>query len=100
MATRRRKRKIWYLREQTPMARLTRDGASSKPAIRRRIQGLALLIPELPEKDIRAALKCDTYVIGRFGKKHRISFDYLLFGDLKGLHATLQRRLALEGAIK
>jgi len=37
-------------------------------------------------------MKCSTYETGIFAKKHRVSFDWLLAGDLKGLQRKTRER--------
>jgi hypothetical protein len=42
--------------------------------------------------DVAKAMKCSTYETGIFAKKHRVSFDWLLAGDLKGLQRKTRER--------
>jgi len=66
-----------------------RDGASTHRAIRTRIR---LLAAErgLTQSDIHAALTVNTYDIMHFAKRHRVSLDWLICGDLKGLLRTVK----------
>jgi hypothetical protein len=65
--------------------RLTKAGASSDAAIRQRV---ALIAAErkLDASEIKSMMKgrLGTLQIGQFCKKHNLSVDWLLIGDLKG----------------
>jgi hypothetical protein len=65
--------------------RLTKEGASSNATIRRRI---ALIAAErkLDPSETTAVMKgrLTLYHIGQFAKKHHVSVDWLIAGDLKG----------------
>jgi hypothetical protein len=78
-------------RRKTPLGRLTEDGASSIAAIRRRIQVIALE-RRLQPSEIAKALTCRTYELGQFAERHRLSLDWPIGGDLKGLLQTAQAR--------
>ena len=72
--------------------RLTEDGASSKAAIRKRI---ALIAAErkLDPSEIEELMKgrwLRTFHLRQFAKKHHLSVDWLIFGDLKGLLRTVR----------
>jgi hypothetical protein len=72
--------------------RLTEDGASSKAAIRKRI---ALIAAErkLDPSEIEELMKgrwLRTFHLRQFAKKHHLSVDWLIFGDLKGLLETVR----------
>ncbi|MEH2546673.1 hypothetical protein V1283_003318 [Bradyrhizobium sp. AZCC 2262] len=71
-------------RRSTPAGRLAEDGSTSKEAMRRRILALAYE-RKLPEKEFAKALTCQTFHVAEFAERHRLSFDWLYFGDLKGL---------------
>jgi hypothetical protein len=79
--------------ELVALGRLTDDGASSNGAVRRRI---ALIAAErkLDPSEINALMKgrwLPTFDLCQFAKKHRLSFDWLLGGDLKGRLRMAQR---------
>jgi hypothetical protein len=72
--------------------RLTDDGASSNAAIRRRI---ALIAAErkLDPSETMAMMKgrwLTTFHLCQFAKKHSLSVDWLIFGDLKRLLKTVR----------
>jgi hypothetical protein len=71
--------------EITAMERLAKDGASSDAAIRKR---LALFATErkLDASETGAVMKgrLSSYHLGQFAKKHHVSFDWMLAGDLEG----------------
>jgi hypothetical protein len=72
--------------------RLSKDGASSNAATRRRI---ALITAErnLHPSETRALIKgrCLTLRhLGQFAEKHRVNLDWLTGGDLKGLLDTVR----------
>ena len=46
----------------------------------------------LPPDEIAKVMTCRTDDVVQFAKRHRISCDWLLFGDLKGLLRTAQAR--------
>lgn len=71
-------------RRSTAAGRLSVDGATSKDAIRRRILALAYE-RKLPKAEFAKALTCQTFQVAEFVERHRLSFDWLYFGDLKGL---------------
>jgi hypothetical protein len=78
-------------RRETPIGRLFDDGATNNEHTRKRIQWLAEE-RKLPPEDVAKAMKLSTYEIGRFAKKYRVSYDWLLYGDLKGLQRMTQER--------
>jgi hypothetical protein len=72
--------------ELAHIERLNAAGASSKAAIRQRI---ALIAAErkLDPSEIKSLMKgrwLPSYDLCQFAKRHRLSFDWLLGGDLKG----------------
>jgi hypothetical protein len=71
-------------RRSTPHGRLAEDGATSKEAVRRRILALAYE-RKLPKAEFAKALTCSTFAVAQFADRHRLSYDWLLLGDLKGL---------------
>jgi hypothetical protein len=79
--------------ELVALGRLNAAGASSKAAIRQRI---ALIAAErkLDPSEINSLMKgrwLPTFDLCQFAKKHRLSFDWLLGGDLKGRLRMAQR---------
>src|ERR1700686_4117453 len=71
--------------------RLTEDGASSKAAIRKRIALIAAerkLDPSETEELMKGRW-LRTFHLRQFAKKHHLSVDWLIFGDLKGLLRTV-----------
>jgi hypothetical protein len=75
--------------------RLTRDGATSDDALRRRVRAIAEE-RNIPPADYAKLLhkRITTGAVMAFGKKHKISFDWLLAGDLKGLRRMTQEAKA------
>jgi hypothetical protein len=68
------------------MERLDRDGDSSNKAMQRRVRAFAHE-KKLAPTDIKKLMKkrpSDSAIMA-FCKKHKVSFDWLLAGDLKGL---------------
>jgi hypothetical protein len=78
-------------RPKTPLGRLTKDGASTNEAMRRRIQVIAHE-RRLQPSEVAKALTCRTFDVVQFAERHRISCDWLICGDLKGLLRTAQAR--------
>jgi hypothetical protein len=80
--------------EIAALKRLSKDGASSNAAVRRRI---ALIAAErkLDPSETRALMKgrCLTLRhLGQFAEKHRVNLDWLIGGNLKGLLDTARGR--------
>jgi hypothetical protein len=78
--------------EIAAIERLTEHGASSNAAIRKRI---ALIAAErkLDPSETEALMKgrwLRTFHLCQFAKKHHLSVDWLLFGNLKGLLETVR----------
>jgi hypothetical protein len=71
-------------RELAAKARLAIDGACSTEATQRRILWLAHE-RKLPPVDIAKAMTCKLHHLADFIKRHDLSYDWLLYGDLKGL---------------
>ena len=72
--------------------RLNEDGATTNAAIRRRI---ALIAAErkLDASETKALMKgrwLTTFHLCQFAKKHSLSVDWLIFGELKGLLETVR----------
>ena len=67
-------------------ARLVRDGASSNAAMRRRLSALAAernLPPAEYAKLVHKRIMASA--VHEFCRKHNVSLDWLMYGDLKGL---------------
>jgi hypothetical protein len=75
--------------------RLRRDGADSNDALRRRVRAFAAE-RSLPPADIAKLMykRISTRDIMAFCKRHKVSFDWLLCGDLRGLHRMTQEAKA------
>jgi hypothetical protein len=71
--------------------RLHRDGSDSTPAMQRRIQALAAE-RSIPPADFAKLLhkRVGMNAVAAFCEKHKVSMDWLLCGDLKGLLRTMQ----------
>jgi hypothetical protein len=75
-------------RRKTPLGRLHTDGSCKPENVRRRLQWLAYE-RQIPEKDL-PKVQCDpTDELLDFAEKHHVSLDWLLGGDLKGLHRMI-----------
>ncbi len=78
-------------RLQKARERLRRDGAESLPAMQRRVLALAEERKWQPAEYRRLMFKrVSTRDVMLFGKRHKVSFDWLLCGDLKGLQQMKQ----------
>jgi hypothetical protein len=75
--------------------RLRRDGADSHDALRRRVRAFAAE-RSLSPADIAKLMykRISTRDVMAFCKKHKVSFDWLLYGDLRGLHRMAQEAKA------
>jgi hypothetical protein len=80
------KRTLADLPRRKALQRLERDGATSRPAMQRRILALAAE-RSIPPADFHKLMykRINTRDVMAFCEKHKISFDWLLCGDLKGL---------------
>ena len=80
------KRTLADLPRRKAMQRLELDGATSRPAMQRRILALAAE-RSIPPADFHKLMykRPSTEAVMVFCKKHKVSFDWLLCGDLKGL---------------
>jgi hypothetical protein len=76
--------------------RLERDGAHSIDAIRRRVRAIALE-RNIPPADFGKLLhkRIITAHAVAFCKKHKVSMDWLLCGDLQGLRRMTQWRRSI-----
>jgi hypothetical protein len=72
-------------RRKTPLGRLQTDGSCKPENVRRRLQWLAYE-RQIPEKDLPKVQCNPTDELFDFAEKYHISLDWLLCGDLKGLH--------------
>jgi hypothetical protein len=74
--------------------RLKRAGAHSTAAMQRRVRALAAE-RDIPPADIHKLMykRPSTEAVMVFCKKHNVSFDWLLAGDLKGLQRMTQERV-------
>jgi hypothetical protein len=73
--------------------RLTRDGAGSTAALQRRVMALAHERNLAPADFHKLMYKRpSTRDVGLFCEKHKVSYDWLLCGDLKGLQRMTQER--------
>jgi hypothetical protein len=70
---------------KTPLGRLHTDGSCKPENIRRRLHWLAYE-RQIPEKDLPKVQCNPTDEFFDFAEKYHISLDWLLCGDLKGLH--------------
>jgi hypothetical protein len=77
----------------TPFERLERDGAHSTFSMQRRVKALAYEI-NIPPADFHKLMykRPDGYAIHVFCEKYKVSYDWLLAGDLKGLRRMTQAR--------
>ena len=72
--------------------RLNKAGASSDAAVRRRIALIAAERKLNPSetKPLMSDRSIPLHPLGQFRKKHNLSLDWLLAGDLKGLKQTAE----------
>ena len=76
------------------LQRLERDGATSRPAMQRRILALAAE-RSIPPADYAKLMhkRVNDRAIHVFCKKYKVSYDWLLCGDLKGLQRMKHERV-------
>lgn len=86
------KKALADVKRRKAIDRLRRDGCCSMDAVRRRVRALAeernippADYPKLMHKRIMTAHAL------AFCEKHKVSLDWLLYGDLKGLQRMTQR---------
>ena len=93
------KRTLADLPRRKALQRLERDGATSRPAMQRRIQAIAAE-RSIPPADFHKLMykRPSTQAVMDFCKKHKVSFDWLLCGDLKGLARMEQKRKQVAAA--
>jgi hypothetical protein len=77
--------------------RLERDGAHSTAALQRRVRALAQE-RSIPPADIHKLMykRISTPDVMKFCEKHKVSYDWLLCGDLKGLQRMTSERKLCE----
>jgi len=87
------KRAIADVARRKAADRLRRDGAHSMDAIRRRVRAIAQE-RNLQPADITKLMhkRISNQPRLAFAEKHKISLDWLLCGDLKGLQRMMQAR--------
>ena len=80
------KTSIAQLNQRKARERLERDGAHSSDALRRRVRAIAQE-RNLPPADIAKLMykRINTRDVMLFCEEHKVSFDWLLCGDLRGL---------------
>ena len=93
------KRTLADLPRRKALQRLERDGATSRPAMQRRIQVIAAE-RSIPPADFHKLMykRISTRDVMLFCEKHKVSFDWLLCGDLKGL-ARMERERKQAAAV-
>jgi hypothetical protein len=81
------KKSLANLASQAAFRRLAREGAHSTAAMQRRVRAIAQE-RNLPPADFAKLMhkRITTPAVMAFCKKHKVSFDWLLCGDLQGLH--------------
>jgi hypothetical protein len=80
-------------RRKTPLGRLHTDGSCKPENVRRRLQWLACE-RQIPEKDLPKVQCNPTDELFDFAEKYHVSLDWLLCGDLKGLHRMMGKPCA------
>jgi hypothetical protein len=85
----------WTHAARQALRRLERDGATSTPAMQRRILALAAE-RSIPPADFHKLMykRPSTEAVMIFCEKHKVSYDWLLCGDLKGLQRMTQKARA------
>lgn len=80
---------------QAACRRLERDGAHSTAALQRRVMAIAQE-RNIPPADFAKLMhkRVSTGAVMTFCEKYKISFDWLLCGDLRGLHRMTQEAKA------
>jgi hypothetical protein len=81
------KRALADLPRRRALDRLDRDGAHSTAAVQRRVRALAHE-RNIPPADFAKLMykRINMRDVMAFCEKHKVSYDWLLCGDLKGLH--------------
>jgi hypothetical protein len=91
------KKAIADLPRRKALQRLERDGATSTKAVQRRVRAIAEE-RNIPPADFAKLMhkRISITAIGAFCEKYKISYDWLLCGDLQGLAHMEQRRKDAE----
>src|SRR5665647_3837728 len=90
------------IKQRQARERLTRDGAHSSDALRRRVRAFAEE-RSLPPAEIHKLMykRISTRDVMLFCEKHKVSYDWLLCGDLRGLQRmTREAKAALPEMTK
>ena len=87
------KRSLADVARRKAFDRLERDGAHSSDALRRRVRALAQE-RNIPPADFAKLMykRINTRDVMAFCEKHKVSYDWLLVGDLQGLRRIPRRR--------
>ena len=85
---------------QRAFRRLERDGAHSTAALQRRVRALAEE-RNIPPADFHKLMykRPSTPAVMVFCEKHKVSYDWLLCGDLKGLQRMTSERKLCNQAV-
>jgi len=87
---------IAQLQQRKARERLDRDGAHSDDALRRRVRAFAQERNLQPADYAKLMYKrINTRDVMLFCEKHKVSFDWLLCGDLRGLQRMTQEVKAI-----
>jgi hypothetical protein len=94
------KRAIAENRRRKAFDRLERDGAHSTAALQRRVRALAQE-RNIPPADFHKLMykRPSTPDVMVFCEKHKVSYDWLLCGDLKGLQRMTSERKLCNQAV-
>ena len=94
------KRAIAENRRRKAFDRLERDGAHSTAALQRRVRALAQE-RNIPAADFHKLMykRPSTPDVMVFCEKHKVSYDWLLSGDLKGLQRMTSERKLCNQAV-
>ena len=89
------KRSLADVARRKAFDRLERDGAHSSDALRRRVRALAQE-RNIPPADFAKLMykRINTRDVMAFCEKHKVSYDWLLGGDLQGLRRMTQEAKA------
>jgi hypothetical protein len=86
-------------RRKTPLGRLHTNGSCKPEYVRRRLHWLAYE-RRIPEKDLPKVQCNPTDELLDFAEKYNISLDWLLRGDLKGLHRMMGKPCAAVSMVE
>jgi hypothetical protein len=89
------KKSLANVARQVAMRRLVRDGAHSTVALQRRVRAIAME-RNIPPADFAKLMykRISTRAVTVFCEKHKVSYDWLLAGDLQGLQRMTQEAKA------